>query len=486
MANKKRKQEPPIDVEVFEQRDGAFDARAIREFYEANGYAAMRLLDDAQCAAGVYELYENLLMTQPWNDPHWHGGVSPLVLKDERGEIRFERGQRHDAEHRRRVVAALTKRSFRPAELKMLEHHWPLHVGFGAPCDDIGFHLPLVWQARQSPAVYDVVSHITGLDGVDTGGLLVDINRPIMRLPKRGENEFLHWDLDINVPFKQHNQNIQGKVAYTPSRFECVPGTHTPEFQASFLAKYGAHKGGNKTALNVETHADEFARQQTFKVPAGCYFIWNNQMLHGVTPSASDANIEFGFYMGFFPAADIEHSLNGVREDREDRLRSYERGVAPKLWPSGDTIHFYPKRWINFHKNIQKTIDKMPAGHPSITTRTNAERPPRVFPELLPWRPIGYDETYRPPKLTPLGERLLGTKPWPFSRSPSGHSAPSGHAAHSAPSWASGPSFDGAPRYVAVKIPALAPGERVGVSRLVARYPWTSGSALYTDDDAQD
>jgi hypothetical protein len=39
---------------------------------------------------------------------------------------------------------------------------------------------------------------------------------------------------------------------------------------------------------------------------------------------------------------------------------------------------------------------------------------------------------------------------------------------------------------VAVKIPALAPGERVGVSRLVARYPWTSGSALYTDDDAQD
>jgi hypothetical protein len=307
-----------------------------------------------------------------------------------------------------------------------------------------------------------------------------------MRLPKRGENEFLHWDLDINVPFKRHNQNIQGKVAYTPSRFECVPGTHTPEFQASFLAKYGAHKGGNKTALNVETHADEFARQQTFKVPAGCYFIWNNQMLHGVTPSASDANIEFGFYMGFFPAADIEHSLNGVRGVHEDRLRSYERGVAPKLWPSGDTIHFYPKRWINFHKNIQKTIDKMPAGHPSITTRTNSERPPREFPELSPWRPIGYDETYRPPKLTPLGERLLGRQPWPFSRSPSGHSAPSWHAGHAAPSAPS--RMHGAPRYVAVKIPAPAPGELVGVSRLVARYPWPSDSALYTDDadDAQD
>jgi hypothetical protein len=476
MASKRRRSETATDVYVFEQHDGAFDARAIHTFYEKHGFAAMRLLDESQCADGVYELYENLLMTQPWNDPDWHGGVSPLVLADEHGAIRFERGRTSDAEHRRRVVAALTRPSFNRDELKMLEHHWPLHVGFGAPCDDIGFNLPLVWQARQSQAVYDVVARITGLNGVDTDGLRVDINRPIMRLPKKGEKEFLHWDLDINVPFKRHNQHIQGKVAYTPSRFVCVPGTHTPQYQDEFLAKYGEHKGGNKTALNMDTHAEEFARQQTLSIPAGCYFMWNNQMLHGVTPSASDANIELGFYMGFFPAAGVDRGVH------EDRIRSYERGVAPKFWPSGDRIHFYPKRWINFHKNIQNTIDKMPADHPSIKKRKNAAG--TDFPELLPWRPTDY--VYRPPKLTQLGEMLLGRLPWPSLRS----------------------SSDGG-RYIAVKSTREpTPGELVGTSRLVSaapihgssdgkdrRYtavehigtsrlvsPFSRSSVLYTDD----
>lgn len=397
MATKRRKIESVSDVDVFERADGEFDVRAIRDSYDRNGYVVLRLLTERQCDDGIYELYEKLLMTQPWNDPHYHGGVSPFVLYDEKGEIRFPSS---DEEHRRRVVAALKVRGLRKQELKNLQDHWTLHVTFGAPCDDIGFHLPRVWAVRQDPSVYKVVAALTR-----ERELLVDINRPIMKLPTKGESEFLHWDLDLNNEFERTSRHVQGKVAYTPSRFVGVPATHTPEYREYFLSTYNAPKRGvKKTALNAATHGAEFEKQRVFELPAGCCVFWNSQMLHGQMPTPRDANIELGFYLGFFPAEGLDAGVH------ENRLRSYETGRAPEFWPSGDKIHFYPKLWQCNYDNIERTIQKMPKEHPSIDKRENADG--RVFPDLKPWRPVGYERAYVPPPLTRLGKMLLGRRSW--------------------------------------------------------------------------
>jgi hypothetical protein len=397
MASKRRRTESIESVVPFEKRAGKFDVEAIRNFYDVNGYVVLRILTPAQCDEGIYELYEKLLMTQPWNDPDHFHGESPFVLKDDSGAIAFERDA--SEAHKRRVVEALKRRDIPGDELAKLEYHWTLHLTFGAPCDDIGFNLPRVWGVRQDPEIYEVVSALTR-----TRELHVDINRPIMKLPTRGEKEFLHWDLDLNVPFERVSRHVQGKVAYTASRFVGVPGTHTPEYQEYFLQKYGGPKEGvKKTALNERTHGEEFAKQRVFELPAGCCLFWNSQMLHGQMPTPRKANIELGFYLGYFPA-EIERAVH------EDRLRSYRHGVAPEFWPSGDKIHFYPKLWRCNYEHIERTIEKMPRGHPSISDRTNERG--QVFPHLLPWRPRDYERTYVPPPLTPLGQKLLGLRSW--------------------------------------------------------------------------
>jgi hypothetical protein len=57
---------------------------------------------------------------------------------------------------------------------------------------------------------------------------------------------------------------------------------------------------------------------------------------------------EYGFYVrvGYFPAgARAAYAARAGIDERHDRLLSYAEGRAPRLWPSLDPVHFYPKRW---------------------------------------------------------------------------------------------------------------------------------------------
>ena len=161
---------------------------------------------------------------------------------------------------------------------------------------------------------------------------------------------------------------------------------------------------------------------------------WNAQMLHGQTKTPSNESIEFGFYLGFFPAgsrpgyADALTALKrleqkggaskGPATEIDDRLRSFTNGHAPKLWPSFDRIHFYPFRYQNYPNLVQNVIDKMPPDHPSISTRTSTATG-AVYPHILPWRPDRYYSPYVPPSLTSLGKRLLGMEVWQMPRTAS-------------------------------------------------------------------
>jgi hypothetical protein len=400
----------------------AYDAAELEDIaaqYATEGYVVVRVLGPRACGELVHELFEEVVMTQPYAVPVKLWGTEAPFRGRVLNTSRSAEDPAEVAEVRRVLQAPLSRERGRD-QLAEFKEKWTLHRDFGAPCDPRAFHLRGAWRVRSDERLYAIARRLTGVRA-----LWVDINRPILKLPGHGESEFLHWDKDVfHVDFVDvrgggHGGGgaLQGKVCLTPSRLVCVPRTHTPAFQADFRAAYGplypeyGRPGKAKTALVENRHdpLDLRARAVQVVVPAGCAVFWSDQLLHGVTKTPLKAPTEYGFYLGYFPAgARAAYAARAGIDERDDRMRSYAEGRAPKLWPSLDPIHFYPKRWQNFHPLVKRRIDKMPPGHPSIGTRVLADGETTV-PHLYPWYPA---TPYEAPPLTPLAERLLGATPY--------------------------------------------------------------------------
>ena len=378
-----------------------------RKFYEAYGVVIVRILDESRCDDLIIEQWTNIIQSQPWTEAYKvHAPHDPHT--DRRAFLNFIKSP----------LSAKTRKEFKEG--------WCLHRGFGACCDPVVFHLPGVWQVRQDPKLYDVARALT-----NENKLWVTLERSIQKLPGEGENEFLHWDLDpMNIEdVDSKSTHVCGKVCYTQSRFVCVPGTHTPHFFAEFKDKYGPYyynirDGTPKFAIDFSKPdpLNLVAHERAYVVPAGCVVMWNDRLLHGQIKTQLTDPIEFGCYVGFRAARPNEKykKVCGI-DELHDRLKSYNEGVAPQLWPSLDRIQFYPKRFQNFPKLLQAYIDKMPPTHPSITERLTGNK--RKVPHLVPWR----DHTYTPPQLTNHGRKLLGLDQWDSSSSSSSSSDDDDH-----------------------------------------------------------
>jgi hypothetical protein len=347
--------------------------------------------------------------------------IDECILENFRASVLDEPGIK--PEHRLVVRCPATKRPLdREKMLRVLKSpldratredfaaRWCMHRGFGACCNPAVFHLTSVWKVRE--ALYPVARALTGAEE-----LWVDVNRSIQKLPGQGEEEFLHWDCNPLAPFPSNgpdgredaqDSQICGKFAYTPSRFVCVPGTHTEEFAASFAEHYAslypnAQPNAAKFGLDP-TKSDPlalFAKQREFSVPEGCAVFWHPRLLHGQTKTPLDEPIEFGMYVGYFAAGPRPEYLDACgTTELDDRIASYTEGRAPKLWPSFDPVHFYPKRWQNFPKPLEAQIARRVG--PSVTTRVTKSG--KTVPHLVPVP----DPHYAPPVLSLTGMRLLG------------------------------------------------------------------------------
>jgi hypothetical protein len=407
----------PIDILDVTQRGAA------KERFDRDGVVVMRLLSEEECARSIFEIWDTVITKQPWKPgirlelPGGPGGA--LATEDLAAFARAVTGP------------------FTPQRRKQLECGWPFHSGFGAPCDDNAFHLRGSWEVRQNPKLYGLAAALTG-----TTDLWVDINRPIAKLPGKGEEELLHWDLN---PFAAaagaaaaaaSPTQIGGKVCYTDASFICVPGTHRPEFLSEFARIYApiyprVTARSNVPKFGLDQTKDPlglFARCVTIDVPAGCVVLWSTRLLHGTVASPKDGPAQYGAYVGFFeavrgaggagkgPSGRPEYRAKCGVDELDDRLASYVEDRAPLLWPSFDKIHFYPKRFQNFPNILQGYINKMPLGHESITTRMTKgapSKPPRQVPHITPWPKSAPKGAWAPFALSPLGRKLLGTDPWP-------------------------------------------------------------------------
>ena len=180
-------------------------------------------------------------------------------------------------------------------DLEKFKKGWPKHLGFGAPCDPSVWHTELVWALRQDPDLYKIAVAIC-----EEPRLFVTICRSVNVLPGQGLPELLHWDRNVykawlmsfaGAPKEFDEVGIQGKVAYTPSKFICVPFTHTDKFLQAFHSAYGPYypqlmKNHTKFGLSKDKDPwDLFGQTVELDVGEGDIVIWMREILHGTKPN---------------------------------------------------------------------------------------------------------------------------------------------------------------------------------------------------------
>ena len=400
---------PMIDPPHIFDKDSNIDD--IVAAYRRDGYFVYRVLDHANNAdhraqriAIMKEMVKEVLLKQPWKE-------QVIVHDRETGEVLDI-----DADTER-YLEALTAPCVPPKELKQWEDTWPFHRGFGAPCDPSCFNLSEVWKIRQDPRLYEIASAVLGRHKA-----YVDINRIILVLPGQGDPEFAHYDCFAfgNDNWDLKSKQLQGKMCITNGVLKCAPRTATEAFHSDFKDNYREHYPNAKSTdakMTIDPLKPDplnlIARCVSINVPAGCYIGWNEHLLHGVCKNPrKDGHLKVGFYLGYKTDIDsIDYLAMTGDEERDDRIHSYTYGVAPKLWPSLDPIHYYPYRFINFPHLLEGYIAKCRDDWPGLTTRVIQSGPKKgtVVRDIVPVP----DPHYVPPTLTPLGRALLGIDPWP-------------------------------------------------------------------------
>ena len=305
------------DADILDGRDvSPANLERIKSTYNANGFVCVRLLSAAQCDELVLEQWRRVILRQEWTSAY------KIVVQGTDGRVLNVDDPSDRREFVDAVVGPLTA-----ATRKKFEAGWPLHRGFGACCDPAVFHLEGVWKIRQDPDVYTISSEICG-----ETRLWVDTNRSIHKLPGQGDNEFLHFDFN---PFAAALSDIEagvglcGKVCYTPSRFVYVPGTHSQAFLQDFTSKYRMHyphvKPSDKKFGLSKDKPDPLnlvSRKCCLSIPGGCLVLWHPRLLHGQMKTPINDPVEYGCYIGFFPAGSRARyqAVAGVDELQVDHI----------------------------------------------------------------------------------------------------------------------------------------------------------------------
>ena len=376
-----------------------------KAFFNENGYVLIANVMTRQHRINfIKEYIQKILLTQPWNHKHPFEVFDPITKR------------KLDVEEDTELYLKALLRSHVDAQtLNSWKEAYPFHRGFAAPCDPEVFHLYWVWMLRQDPMVYEAFRQLLEIDE-----LLVDINRCSVKLAGEGDDEWLHWDFAFLKKAWRRPTALAGKVAVTNSVFYAVPATHTWEAHEMICMEYTQHyprasAKDDKFKLdhNKPDPLDLYANCVEIFIPEGCMIIWHPMLLHGVAKSSRTAPMAWGIYLGMMEAVDRPEyaaKLGGHLSEFEDRIQSYKEGRAPKLWPSLDPIHYYPKQFVSCYNCLDKYVAKTNPGDPWLTTRRTLEgkEVPHYVPVLNP--------NYVPPPLTEHGKRLLGALPYPSNK----------------------------------------------------------------------
>lgn len=254
---------------------------------------------------------------------------------------------------------------------------------------------------RQNEALDKFAQLFLGTDDVK-----FSLDRPICKLVNKGDDEFLH--LDKRKFSKPILDMISGKYSVSEGSFVCVPESH--KWTDSIKQLYEEHytdSTGPKWGLDP-TKPDPlnlYEKARKLIVPPNGMLIWIQDTIHGVVKNTS-GRIAWGLYVGYSTDVDrAQYEEAHKTNELVDRVRVLNHGVAPKGYPSCDKVHTYPLRFVNFHKNIGRFVEKMDQENSKqygFAMRKLKCRDEMV-PHLVEYDPVGYV----PPQLSKRREELL-------------------------------------------------------------------------------
>lgn len=367
---------------------------AMQTFYQTHGVVCISLERKIDVREVVGEMLESLMGDLPYSDEYM------LSLRSASGrELHIK--NRDDRED---MITELLRSPISPVNLKRLELAVPPHREFGAPCTAQSFHGAWANRLRQDPDIYEVVVALLGSTDINC-----DLNRSILLIPGQGQHKMLHWDCDPRAQTSDADSHIQGKVLFTPSKFVCVPGTHTKKFLDEFYPLYDPlypKRPAGQAMYGLDPARDPlglFEQERAFTVPARSLVLWNTKLLHGHPKLRRDEGISFGCYLGFHP--EISAAERAVRQ------ALHREGAVPQKWPSGAAISFFPRKYYNFPKVFESMVIKKlseQAREQLLATRVTTKGD--IVKSVRPW---GWKPgSYTPFDFTPLGKRIAGLEAW--------------------------------------------------------------------------
>lgn len=208
-----------------------------------------------------------------------------------------------------------------------------------------------LWDNRQTQKVYDAFVDVWG-----TEKLWVTIDRANLNFPQReGENKkgFIHWDYDPETK----PQNVQGVLALADQTdenmggFQCIPWL----YRNYDTWKLTQPEDRDRFQPDISNLEDKIVK---VKMEAGDLLIFNSTEPHGIRPNKSGDKVRIAQYISMMPAEEDNEAL------KDWRINSWKNRVAPEGY-------------------------------------------------AFPGDPRNWEQTrYETAKLSPLGEKLLGLKPW--------------------------------------------------------------------------
>ena len=209
----------------------------------------------------------------------------------------------------------------------------------------------LLWENRQKDRVYNAFVDIWGTEKLWATIDRANLNFPIQ--PGFEHKGFIHWDYDPETK----PQNVQGVLALADQTdiemggFQCIPWLYR---------NYDSWKQSQPDDRNRFQPDTKGLEEHFVKVPleAGDLLIFNSLEPHGIRPNNSKDKVRIAQYISMMPAEEENSAL------KEWRINSWKNRIAPE-------------------------------GH------------------AFPGDPRKWEQTkYSTAKLSALGEKLLGLKPW--------------------------------------------------------------------------
>ena len=256
-------------------------------------------------------------------------------------------------------------------EINNLISVYPDIRSFGAPTIPPFFHLNSMWKTRTDPNIFVKFAQLLG-----THKIWANIDRLSFKMPNKGSVEFTHWDSDPWFWDQQKYKPLQGLLSLSETSFFCYPQSHTPEFAEEFKQKYpylAPKKNRQRTMVMLDPKMPDpmnlHQNMVEFKISPGDLVIFSNRCLHEARQNTKKS-IRYLQYLSYEPAGNNQNQelfgkcgtkkvlyqayqknskntiLSPYQYEIYDRIRSYNTGMNPIYFSSGEKITYFPRRYL--------------------------------------------------------------------------------------------------------------------------------------------